>query len=362
MSPRLLETAALAVAVALTAAGCGSKAAERGATAQGGVQVTSGGTAPSAPAPPDPLQLLPRDAFAVVDVDLDRLRASAYYQEALRWYLSQSSIDADRRDLVHRVLDATHHAVIGALRPAAPGRDPEWVVVTQGRYEPGQLRRIMTIGHNAAKVGKSGGRPVFVSGDIQAVELPGPTWLFTEGPRARASLDRSGDAAPDSSPLDRPALRAVADRVGFGRAALTAVAEVPPELRSEVGDGRWFARETGQALRTAGLRLAFEQGADVRLVVGTADGPSAVVLARRVEELLQWAEGNMFIAMFGLRPLLEATQVRADGSPNVVLHLHVDDAQVRSLIGRLESLGSRAIEAQSARAHAGAAAAEGTAP
>ncbi|MFW6066725.1 MAG: hypothetical protein ACOC97_00185 [Myxococcota bacterium] len=333
----------IALGVGLFGCAGGEPAQEPSASAGGEV---AAGEEPAPPPVPEPLRLLPSDAFAVVEIDMDRLRASDYHDRVATWLLGQLSPHPERREVGRDVLSRTRRIVIGVLPPGADGADPEAVVAARGDYDPELLARFMQqAGNPVAEVHTIAGHRVYVEKDVWAAEIPGPTWVFASAGWIRALLEKTAPGMEDPSPLDRDELRAMAHRVGFGEAPVTAVAEVLPEVRAELGDGRWLARETGQALREAGLRLELDDGATARVIVQTDDRASAQRLATRVGELIRWGGANVFVSMLGLRPVFEATEIRAEGS-TAVLTVHLEDVQVRRLLARLEAMAGQVLQEQ----------------
>lgn len=324
-------------------AGCGGEG-----TAGSAAGATAGGEAVAAepPPPPDPLRMVPADAFAVVELDVDALRASAYYERLLAWLVAQTRVDARRERLAREVLERTHRVVLAALPPKPGRRDPDVVVAARGDYEEGELARLMSeVGAAAGDPATVEGRPVYVEGEVWATEAPGPCWVFgTEG-WIRELLGRPTPGVSGSSPLDQPDLDAMAARVGFGEATITGVMRILPELRDRLGDDRWLSRETGQSLRVAGLRGEVDRDVDLDLFVRTADPSSAQALANRSGALVQWAGSNLFVRLLGLGALFEGTQVRADAD-HAVLTLHVEDAEVDRLLTKFEAMAGQLLRQQ----------------
>lgn len=335
--------------LASAAVGCAHGSAEAGASAEvsaSGAQASgsAGRAARRRPPPaPDPLRLVPDDAFAVVDVELDRLRRSPYYERVVRWWLSQTRLDPDRQRVARDVLERTHRVVLGVLRPGTPGEDPEWVVVTRGDYHDGELAKVMRHTGPVSEVQTIEGRPVYVESDVWAAEVAGPTWVFANAGWVRGLLERTDPALSGTSPLDHEPMRAMAERVGFGHDMITAVAEVPPEIRDRLGDDRWLSRDTGQALRYAGARLRLDSGADLEVVVQTTDERSGARLSGRLVELLEWGGRNVLVSMLGLGPVFQGTKVRPDRDAAIV-SVQLDDVQVRSLLARLEAMAGQVLD------------------
>ncbi|MFW5876445.1 MAG: hypothetical protein ACOCXM_06880 [Myxococcota bacterium] len=337
--------AGLVVLAALTF-GCERSAAE--STPGGSAPAAAGGeSAEEAPPPiPEPLALLPSDAFAVVDVNMNRLRDSPYHDPAVQWLQGQLTPSPERQAVGRRMLAKTERVLVGVLPPGAQGDHPEAVVVAQGDYGPGELEEFMRqAGEPVAEVHTIEGHRVFVEKDVWAAEVPGPTWVFASASWIRGLLERTRPGMHDPSPFERQNLQAMADRIDFGHAMITAVAEVLPRARDELGDDRWFARDTGQALREVGVRADLPGGADLEVVVHTADATSARDFAQRTGELIQWAGGNVFVGMLGLGPVFDATEVRAE-QRSAVLDLHLEDADVRRLIARLEAMAGPLLQQQ----------------
>jgi hypothetical protein len=324
--------------IASAACGGGAEATHTEAGAQPG---TAGAEASPPAAPLDPLDVLPADAFAILDVNMAHLRGSAHSDKLVAWLLDPLD-DPTRRQLARDLLDRTDHVIIGFTPPAEEGAHPDAVLVARGRLDEADVAEILPEG-TTVDFDAETGRTVHIHGEVAAAMVDEGTWVLARPDTIGPALDRADRRAGDRGPLADPQLAAMAERIGLGGEGVTGVMRILPDLQARLGDGRFLARSTGQALRTAGLALRLTDGLDAEVVIESTDAASARALSDRGVALSRWASSNAIVGLLGLRPILDGTRIGSDGSHTVVA-LHLDDAYLGQLLSRLESLSGRISE------------------
>jgi hypothetical protein len=325
----------------LLLAGCGGSGPGTPEAPEGTDTPAVGGDIPARAAPLDPLALLPEHAFAVVDVDVASLKASPHADQLLSW-LAGTLEDMVHEQRARELLQQTDHLLLGLVAPADDDEDaePGMVLVVRGHLDGDQLPHLLPDGSTVERDPATGRTIRLLYPEFAAAVIDDETWLFTTPALMAPALQRAEGVVRGRGPLTDPALAAMADRVGFGGASVTAVAHVLPDLRAEIGDDRYFTRANAEAMRVLGVRLELERGLDVELVADTTDAASARALAARTLELTRWASSHAIVGLLGLSPLFKGVRARSDG-PQAVLMLHLDDAYVAQLLSRAEALVGR---------------------
>jgi hypothetical protein len=330
---------ALGPLLAALLSGCGG-AAE---TAEGsGATATTAGAELGAEARPlDPVAILPANAFAVIDLDLVRLRQSPQWPRLSGW-LVRFADDPQRQALVREVLARAERVVVG-LVDTEGADDAGAVMVVRGDLGAIDLGAVLPESTVATRDPASG-HPLHTFEGLAAAAVDGETWVIAPLDAMGPALERALGRAKGAGPLAAdPALSAMAARIGFGQAAVTAVGHVPPDVRDELGDDRYLAAHTAEAIRTAGVRVQVEDGLALELVVEMVDEAQARALAARGVALSRWAGSHPLVGLMGLRPLLDGLHVRSE-SVHTVLTLNLGAADFDRLVRRFESLGEGLLQ------------------
>lgn len=332
----------LALALLPTLAlGCGGSSTDPARSTDAPGDVAVGGESPVPEAPLDPLTLLPSDAVAVVDVDVASLRDSPHAERLLAW-MADMLDDPSTARLVRDLLERTHHLVIGLTPPGGSGAELQGVLVARGDLDSEALPELVPDGATV-ELDAETGRAVHLHENVAATALDDGTWLFASGDRIGPALERAHQRPVDGGPLADPDLAAMAERVGLGGPGITVVAHASAGIRDRMGDDRYFARSTAEALRVLGVAIRMEGGVDVELVAETRDADSARALAARALELTRWAGSHAVVGLMGLRPLFDGARIRSDDT-RAILMLHLEDAFVAELLSRAEMLSGRLQE------------------
>jgi hypothetical protein len=289
----------------------------------------------------DPLAVLPANAFAVIDIDLVRLRQSPHWPRLSGW-LVQFADDPQRQALVREVLGRAERIVVG-LVDTEGADDAGAVMVVRGDLGAIDLGAVLPES-TVSTTDVASGHALHTFEGLAAAAVDGETWVIapldTMGPALERALGRATGAGPLAAD---PALAAMATRIGFGQAAVTAVGHVPPEVRDGLGDDRYLAAHTAEAMRTAGVRVQVEDGLALELVVEMVDEAQARALAARGVALQRWAGSHPLVGLMGLRPLLEGLHVRSEAL-HAVLNLNLGAADFDRLVRRFESLAEGLLQ------------------
>ena len=262
--------------------------------------------------------LIPVDADAIADVDSAALRASPWTQA-----LMTGGFTGDREDRLARFgydvfADADRMVVVGGESVGST----RTLTLARGRFDPER------IGAAFAGVTRGAWRdsPLWQASP-RAVALVTPRTVAQGGPDdVRAAIDASWGMVPDArgGALGELRRQLQADRHGpavFIAAAITdavraraaGIVDLPPGL------------ERGAA------RVDLGDDLDAEAVVLMADAPSAQQTAALWTSLVRAYARERMVAILGLSPVLQATQISAEGK-RIHTRLHIP-AERRAELG-----------------------------
>ena len=324
---------------AFLVAACGSSASD---TEHGG------DAAEEAQAPPEPLGLVPADAFAIVRVDLAQLRASPYWPVFSGWLddAERAGTEAgqplESMRALRATLDASEQIVIATVPSGEP--DPAPVVIARGSYSEAELRRFVR-GPNGTdadvRVRESRGLTVLVGPEISGAQIGTHTWLVAPEPQLEAVLGRWGSGG---GPIGSDALRAMAERVGLADAPAAFAIEILPDVRARIARRNRVPGTRGiEQASTIGGRLEIADGLHLVALAEMQSDAAAEQLAAQASSVLDGYAGNVMVRMMGVGPVLDGTSVTAAGT-EARLVTRLDDATTRAVFDRLGSFIRLALE------------------
>ena len=333
---------------------CGDGATEAGA------EVTTGGEAAPAP-PPDPLALVPTDAFSVMRVDLATLRRSPYWPTITAWLDDAERAAADAGQpmatlrTMRQALDRMEVVVIATTPPSTPGAEPDPIVIARGSFVEDELRQLV-VGSGASAPRESQGQTVHVGPEFAGAQIGDHTWLVAPEPELEALLARYRSGG---GPIASDALRGMAERVDLAGAPAAFAMEVLPDQREIMARRLRIPGTDGiENASTLGARLDISSGLGL---IALADMPSAAAaeqLAGQVRGTLDGYSSNVMVRMMGVGPVFDATTVTAGGNEvRLATELSADDTA--ALLDRLGTFIRLALQSAvmevAARAGPGAA-------
>ena len=301
-----------------------------------GVEITTGGEQ----TPIDPMAILPTNAFFVLRVDVDRLQRSPY-ADALTDSLEgaqPAGAEPAMSSAMSKALDDTQLIVAAGEPPPSPEANPPFVAVLRGRYEPGQLERVVREALDERgelpQVTELVGHEVYIHGEIAAAELDGQTWVVAPEARMRELLERAELRAGGPGPWTDPELKALGERVGFNDAMAAGEVRALPEMtrRAEapIQPGP-FDPKALDAIAYGGFRFDAADGIAAQVLVETTEPWAAESLVGTARTELRAAGQNPFVGMLGLAPALANAQLTHEGTLAGV-SLQLTDGQTRQVI------------------------------
>ncbi len=323
---------ALGASAFLVLAACG------GGTANTSTETTADAV-DVAPAPPElqATDYLPADTFAVLTIDVTRLRASPYYPTVVEAFKSTDEMSAEEEELLHGLVERTSKIwAVGIPDDDGTGADLG-VIMVEGDYEPGQpeaalqaivpnpgqLQQIEIAGHHA------------LSGDGGTLaEIDARHWLVGPPERVRALLESppGGFAAQND-----PAWAEAQQWLQRPQAGITFVALGGPALHWELERESPMDAQTAASTRAVAFALDAEDGVSVEAMGLMGDPGVAAQVIQYVQRQIDELGQSMVAGMLGLGPILQGIVAQAEGTV-AGIRLNIADAEVRRLLGLLPNL------------------------
>jgi hypothetical protein len=268
---------------------------------------------PPAPTPPtEPMAWVPADASVVARVALEPFRASSMWtlwsELEARSPAVTSFVDIALVDEVTLGGYIEEKPAGGSLPP------PRFVAVLRGRFGAGYL----------AKLAASQGLVVKPRGLLQVVERPQEHWaqvspelLLSFAPALAERMVARAAEGPDVAVRKGVLYQTLAKGVSFEAADLALLAE------DKSGAGRAALREQGvpgrvnrmtEELVRGGLSIDMGKQIVVKVLAEAPDAAKAQSVQQLVTDTLDSLGSNMFVALFGLRPLVTAFKATSEGS------------------------------------------------
>lgn len=302
---------------------------------------------PEKPLPPptvpdDPLTYVPADCPVVGRMDLTSWRKSILWEQFSK-LAERAATQAKEADDEFLPLDQTDQLFFGGSPTESD--DATVVGVLRGRYGAGFLKA------RAAQFGMQTGRPdaeVYLRDDSWWMQITDDMLVVATADRVDWVLERARPTrTPPPTAREGALYTAFGERMGFDDGDLVLLME------DKLGRGRKALQDSGRTLgpfdrlvqkvTQGGVRIEADNGLRI---TGTADMENAefaAELAKLMEyNLQQWAN-NPFLAVLGVRELLEAVKVTTEAALVTVqagLNAEQLDSWVRRLGPMLEQLAS----------------------
>ncbi|MFO0696717.1 MAG: hypothetical protein U0230_24315 [Polyangiales bacterium] len=289
----------------------------------------------------DPLAVLPLPELAdpslpiFVLADLDAVRASGYLDSFLARVRSEVVTDQQPGDEIFlSLLDRTSDAYVG-FTDAATGNDLDLgVVVARGQYTADDTTRLEATMDAAVTHVAHGPYQLSCDADACFTFLGGHTLVVGRQALLVATLDRQLQGGGGALTRDRD-LAPLLDATQAGSSDVVAGAIAHPAviraLSSELPAG------LVETMRAGAATASFQGGLTLKARVRTTSPEAAADGAARVREPIDAARRNPMMLAFGLRDVLDAVVVEAQGN-DTVASISLPDARVRQLATMLEGL------------------------
>ncbi|MBO6938730.1 MAG: hypothetical protein JJ863_27425 [Deltaproteobacteria bacterium] len=308
----------------------------------GGTANTSGTTADAidvAPVPPEPqaTDYLPADTFAVLTLDVTRLRSSPYYPTVVEAFKSTDEMSAEEEELLHGLVERTS-TVWAAVIPDDDGTGADLgVILVEGDYDPGQpeaaLRSVVPNPDQLQPIEIAGHRALSGDGGTLA-EIDARHWIIGPPERVRALLENppGGFAAQND-----PAWAEAQQWLQRPDAGITFVALGGPALHYELERESPMDAQTAASTRAVAFSLDADDGVSVEAMGLMGDHDVAAQVIQWVQRQIDQLGQSMVAGMLGLGPILQGIVAQAEGTV-AGIRLNVPDAEVRRLLGLLPNL------------------------
>lgn len=261
---------------------------------------------PAAPTPPrDPLAWLPEDASVVGNVVL------APFQSTPLWGLWQELQKDPEANL--SLLDASKIQRV-AFAGSDAGERASFVAAVSGSFAAGEVEAQAKAKNIAPE--PHGLVTFFRSGQAAFAQVYPDLILVCSFDRVDALTTRAtqGDAI---KVRETPLFRSLAERVKWNDADLVVLAEDPKgevKARAERQAGRYGFAFSAQDIVRVGAAIKLGANAQLSVSAETTGEGQAQALKASVEGALAGLEGNLFVGLLGVRPLIKALGASQDAN------------------------------------------------
>jgi len=289
------------------------------------------------PPPPEPTDYLPADTFAMLTVDVARLRASPYYPPVVEALKSSDEMSAEEEEMLHSLIERTSTIwAVGIPDDDGTGADLG-VILVEGDYEPGQpeaaLRAVMRNPDRLTETEVAGHRVLGDSNGALA-QLDGRHWLIGPPERVRPLLENPPGAFPAQND---PAWVEAQQWLEEPNAGVTFLALGGPALHYELQRETPMDAATAESTRAVAFGLDAADGVAIEAMGLMSDPAVASQVIDYLEAQIGAFSQSMVAGMLGLGPILRGIVAQADGAEAGV-RLHIPDAEVRRLLGLVPNL------------------------
>ncbi len=292
--------------------------------------------AEAAPAP-EPTDYLPADTFALLTIDVARLRASPYYPTVVEAIKSTDEMSAEEEEILHGLVERTSTVwAVGIPDDDGTGADLG-VILVEGDYEPGQpeaaLRAVVPNADRLQEMEIAGHR-VLADGNGMLAEIDGRHWLIGPPERVRPLLENPPGPFPAQND---PAWIEAQQWLQEPNAGVSFVALGGPALHWELDHGSPMDGSTAESTRAIAFGLDAPDGVALEAMGLMSDPAVASQVITYVQRQLDELGQSMVAGMLGLGPILQGVVAQAEGAEAGV-RLHIADPEVRRLLGLVPNL------------------------
>jgi hypothetical protein len=273
---------------------------------------------PAAPVPPrEPLAWLPEDASVLGQVVL------APFQSTPLWGLWQELQKDPDANLA--LLDASKIQRL-AFAGSDAGERASFVAAVSGSFAPGEIEAQAKAKNIAPE--PHGLITFFRSGQAAFAQVYPELILVCSFDRVDALATRAGQGESVKM-RETPLFRSLSERVHWSEADFAVLGEDPKgelKARAERQAGRYGFAFSAQDIVRVGAAIKLGPSAVLSLSAETTGEGQAQALKASVEGALAGLEGNLFVGLLGVRPLIKALAASQDKNyVNVAGNVAADD-------------------------------------
>lgn len=284
-----------------------------------------------------PTDYLPADTFALLTIDVTRLRASPYYPAVVEALKGADEIPAEEEEQIHALVERTSKLWLAGV-PDDDGTGADvGVVLIEGDYEPGQaeaaLRGMMPSSAELREIEIAGHR-VLDGGRGMLAEIDARHWLLGPSERVRPLLESPPGAFEAQNDAAWIEARQWLQRPDAG---VTFIATGGPALHYELDRETPMDAATAESTRAVALSFDADEGVTLEAVALMSDPAVATEVIAWVQRQIDDLGQSMIAGMLGLGPVLQSVVAQAEGAKAGV-RVQIPDAEIRRLLGLLPNL------------------------
>jgi len=217
-------------------------------------------------------------------------------------------------------------------------RRGSFVAAVKGRFGEGYLAKLAA--RDQSPVEKHGAHSFYVVHDVRWLQTAPSVIVVCSSDRADFVAARATEGGETIAINDRALVRSLGERLKLTSADLALIADDTAGVGKAELERQGAPLGLGPLARDvvrAGLSVDLGHTVSLALSAETPDAASAAQLKLAVDETLGAFSRNMFVALLGLRPLIESLKATTEGN-----HVHVrgamPEAEVRALFSKAASM------------------------
>ena len=321
--------------ISLLLAACGASADVSVATGSAADSVT---IAPP-PAALEPMDYLPAETYALLTVDVGRLRSSPYYPAVVEALKSTDEMPPEEEEVLHQLLERTEKAWLAVVPHGTRQGGDVGCILFEGQYDRGQiesaLQALLTPSEREQlhEVDVAGHRGL-ESGSGMVVELDDQHWLMGPPQRVRALVQSPPGGI---TAMADPAWEEAEGWLRRPQAGIGLVALGTPQLQHDLTQTAPMSEATAAHVRAAALSFDAADGMDAEGMILMDDPAVAEQVVAWLQAQLEQFAGSVAAGMLGLGPILETVEIRTEG-PVAGARAHAPDSEVQRLLGLVPAL------------------------
>jgi len=217
-------------------------------------------------------------------------------------------------------------------------RRGRFVAAVKGRFGEGYLAKLAA--RDQSPVEKHGAYTFYVVQEVRWLQTAPEVIVVCSPDRADYVASRATEGGETVAVAARPLVQSLGDRLSLTTSDLALMADDTAgagKAELEKQGAQFGLGPLARDVVRAGLSVDLGNTVALALSAETPDAASAAQLKIAVDETLSSFSRNMFVALLGLRPLVDALKASSEGS-HVTVRGALPEAEVRALFSKAASM------------------------
>ncbi len=217
-------------------------------------------------------------------------------------------------------------------------RRGRFVAAVKGHFGEGYLDKLAARDHTPVE--KHGAYTFYVVQEVRWLQTAPDVIVVCSSDRADYVASRAKEGGETIAVAQRPLVHSLGDRLSLTTSDLSLMADDRAgvgKAEIEKNGAQFGLGPLARDVVRAGLSVDLGNTVALALSAETPDAASAAQLKAAVDETLSAFSRNMFVALLGLRPLIETLKASTEGS-HVMVRGALPEAEVQALFSKAASM------------------------